>query len=316
MSDKPLTPRKTRELDLPAAPRSGQPRHLSAASGLVCVDSYLYAVADDELHLGVFRATGMEPGGLIRLFPGELPASKAPRKARKPDLEALMRLPPFNGHPYGALLALGSGSTLNRRRGALLTLDALGAVSGNACAVDLAALFGALDDHFPALNIEGGLVNGDELCLLQRGNRNLGSNALIRYQLAPLLEALGALDSHAGIIAPPLKPFDIRSVDLGGIDATPLCFTDGAALPDGKIVFSAVAENTRDHYNDGPCVAAAIGIMDMDGDIRCMHQLDQPHKIEGIDARVEGDVIRLLLVTDADDAAIPAGLFSAIMELP
>jgi hypothetical protein len=33
-----------------------------------------------------------------------------------------------------------------------------------------------------------------------------------------------------------------------------------------------------------------------------------------VDARVNGDAIELLLVTDADDADIPAALFSATME--
>ena len=53
---------------------------------------------------------------------------------------------------------------------------------------------------------------------------------------------------------------------------------------------------------------------DSNGRLLGMQRLDRPHKIEGVDARVDGDVIRLLLVTDADDAAIPAGLFSATIE--
>ena len=42
-----------------------------------------------------------------------------------------------------------------------------------------------------------------------------------------------------------------------------------------------------------------------------LYRLEQPYKMEGVNARVEGDVIRLLLVTDADDFEIPAALFSA-----
>ena len=77
------------------------------------------------------------------------------------------------------------------------------------------------------------------------------------------------------------------------------------------MVFTAVAEDTDDAYNDGPCAGAAIGIVDNDGHLRCLRRLDRPYKVEGVDARVDGDVIRLLLVTDADDADIPASLFSA-----
>ena len=70
-------------------------------------------------------------------------------------------------------------------------------------------------------------------------------------------------------------------------------------------------EDTDDAYNDGPCAGAAIGIAGNNGRLRLLRRLDQPFKIEGVDARLDGEVIRLLLVTDADDADIPAGLFSA-----
>ena len=77
---------KVRELDLSAPTSAGRPAHLSAASGLVRAGRFLYVVADDELHLGVFHAAETTPGHLVRLFPGELPATAAERKARKPDL--------------------------------------------------------------------------------------------------------------------------------------------------------------------------------------------------------------------------------------
>ena len=87
-------------------------------------------------------------------------------------------------------------------------------------------------------------------------------------------------------------------------------------MPDGATVFTAIAEDTDDAYHDGPCVGAAIGIAERSGGrLRCLHRLERPYKVEGVDARVEGDVIRLLLVTDADDAAVPAGLFSAAIAL-
>ena len=120
-----------------------------------------------------------------------------------------------------------------------------------------------------------------------------------------LLDALSSERTGA------IKPSAINRSISGTIDGIPFCFTDAAALPDGDMVFTAVAEDTDDTYNDGPCAGAAIGIADNNGRLRCLHRLDRPHKVEGVDARVDGDVIRLLLVTDADDADIPAGLFSA-----
>lgn len=299
---------KIRELNLSAAATAGRPLHLSAASGLVCLNSFIYVVADDELHLGVFRTGVSEPGHLIRLFDGELPDSKPDRKKQKPDLEALTLLPACEDYPHGALLALGSGSKRNRRMGALLGLDAQGAVRGSPRVVNLAPILAPLEDKFPALNIEGAVVCGDELRMFQRGNKKHADNAVIRYQFAALLDALTS--ERAGAI----KPTAINPFDLGQIDGIPFCFTDAAALPDGDMVFTAIAEDTDDAYNDGPCVAAAVGIAGNNGHLRCLRQLDRPYKVEGVDARVDGDVIRLLFVTDADDANIPAGLFSATIE--
>ncbi len=297
---------KLREFDLTAAAQRGRPSHLSAASGLARAGSFLYVVADDELHLGVFSSTGAKAGRLIKLFSGKLPASKAKRKARKPDLEVLTLLPAFARYPHGALFALGSGSKRNRCNGALLALDARGAVRGPPRPIDLAAMYATLNEYFSELNIEGAVVSGGELRLLQRGNKKKAQNAVVRFHLPPILDALGS-----GASMPPMVPVSVQSVDLGSIDGIALCFTDGAALPNGDILFTAIAENTEDNYQDGPCAGAAIGIADAKGKLRCLHRLDQPHKIEGVDAKVEGDVIRVLLVTDADDVEIPACLYSA-----
>ena len=303
----PITLTKIRDLNLAAPTAPGQPLHLSAASGLTCINSYIYVIADDELHLGVFCNTHSEPGQLIRLFDGALPDPKPDRKKRKPDLEALTLLPAHGDYPHGALLAFGSGSRKNRRMGALLGLDAQGAVRGSPRVVDLAPLLDPLHDTFSELNIEGAAVSGDALYLFQRGNARHAENAVVKFPLPALLDALRLGRTGA------IEPAAIHPFDLGRIDGIPLCFTDAAALPDGALVFTAVAENTGDAYHDGPCVGAAIGMADRNGRLLCIHRLDRPHKIEGVDARVDGDVIRLLLVTDADDAAIAAGLFSATM---
>jgi hypothetical protein len=304
-----ISPNKIRELDLVAAARPGRFAHLSAASGLVRAGTFLYVVADDELHLGVFDATGAGAGHLVRLFAGELPESKSKRKAKKPDLEALTLLPPFAAYAHGALFALGSGSRRNRRTGVLLGVDSDGAASGAPSVVDLSDMFSALEIEFPDLNIEGAVVGDGELCLFQRDNKHAAQNALARFRLSEVLDALAS-----GARQKPLRPIAIQRVDLGEIDGIPLSFTDGAALPNGEMVFTAIAEDTHDSYNDGPCAGAAVGIVDNDGKLRYLDRLDRPHKIEGVDAKVDGNVIRLLLVTDADDASVPAALFSAAID--
>ena len=297
-----MTLTKVRQLDLSAA-TPGRPLYLSAASGLVCISSLNYVVADDELHLGVFRANSSEPGHLVRLFEGELPACNADRKKQKADFEALTLLPSFGNYPDGALLALGSGSRPNRRLGALLGLDAQGAVRGSPQVVDCSPILASLDREVGSVNIEGAVVSGSELRLFQRGNKRNSENAIIRFQLSTFLDALSSGQTAA------IAPLAINTFDLGQVDGIPLCFTDAAALPDGRMVFTAVAEGVDDNSNDGACAGAAVGIVG--NELQCLYPLDRPHKVEGVNARVEGDVIRLLLVSDADDFEIPAALFSA-----
>ena len=111
----------------------------------------------------------------------------------------------------------------------------------------------------------------------------------------------------------PLTPVAIERFDLGVIRGTPFGFTDAAALANGDVVFSAVAENTEDAYFDGPCLGAGIGIIDGRGKRVAFGHLEYPHKIEGIHVHGEGEAVELLLVTDADNPEIPAGLFSARM---
>lgn len=300
---------KLRELSLRSAPARGRPRHLSAASGLVHVGDRLYVIADDEHHLGVFSARGREPGSVLPVLPGRLPDTPGERKAAKADLEALTRLPPLPGFPHGALLALGSGSKPNRQAGALIELDAWEVAHQPAIQLGLGELYAALRTRLPALNIEGAFTTAEHLCLLSRGNRHDFTNACIRLDLRAALHSLAeGRPLDAG------RAWDVQTFDLGSIRGVPFSFTDGASLPDGRFIFTAVAEDTQDSYEDGPCVGAAVGIVDADGRISALQQLEENHKIEGVAARLDGDTVHLLLVTDPDNPAIPADVLAGAFD--
>lgn len=290
-----------RTLTLQEAP--DRPRHVSAASGLVRAGEHLYVVPDDEHHLAVFPAAGHSPGRLMRLIEGELPSDHAERKRRKPDFESLLRLPSWPGTDLGALLALGSCSKPHRCNGVLLPLGSDG--PGTPSMVDMSSLRDGLERRFGGrLNLEGAFVAGDEMQLLQRGNKGDRRNARIRLRLETALAALasGSLDA-SGLIG-------IDEVPLGEVDGVALCFSDGAALADGRVVFTAVAEDTWDSYNDGACRGAAIGILDARGRLQRLERIEGLHKAEGIEATLRDGTIHALLVTDADDPAIPAALLA------
>lgn len=289
---------RTLSLDPATHPRGRS--FLSAASGLVRVRDRFFVIADDELHLGVFDA-GSAPLRLVRLFDGDLPESAKPRKKQKPDLEALVLLPASQAGSLGTLLALGSGSRPNRFVGAMVRLDDNGDVAGAAESVDLDPLYRSVSARVERVNIEGAFVAGDELVLLQRGGAGAGAvNAAIRFGLDSVMAWLAAGSSAE------LVPRAIQEIDLGHADGVPFSFTDGAALDGGDWLFSAVAERTDDAYDDGPCVAALLGIADRSGRVKTMHRLEPMRKVEGIAARVVGGWVEVHMVTDDDDPTVPA----------
>lgn len=301
------TQRRTLTLESPEPP--GRPAYVSAASGLVAVGSWLYIVADDALHLAVFPREGAAPGRTIRIFPGELPLEPQARKAAKPDLEALCLLVPLTGCLHGALLAVPSGSTEARRRGAVIPLAQDGSLAGAAREVDFTALYAQLARELGPLNVEGAAVTGRRLRLLQRGNGAQGTDALVDLDLERLLRAL---EEGQG-----LGPETVRTVrrwELGQAAGVRLSFTDASPLPDGRIVFTAAAEATRDAYADGPVAGSAVGLLAPDGSPLFMDAVDAKVKLEGVSAHVEAGRVHLLLVADADDVAVPSPLLEAVLE--
>jgi len=89
-----------------------------------------------------------------------------------------------------------------------------------------------------------------------------------------------------------------------------LAVTDAVALPDGRELLSAAAEDTPDAIDDGPVVATALALVDGETvlDVAAVPRVDgHVHKIEGLAVRaVGGGQVQLLGVVDADDPAAPS----------
>lgn len=300
-----LTPLKT--LTLKESSHKERHMHLSAASGLVHVGDWIYVVADDENHLAKFLVAGDEDGDLVRLFDGDLPLTYEERKAEKSDIEVLTLVPPSKRYPHGALLALGSGSKKKRKKGAVLQLTPASELEK----VDIFALndlYDFLEEKIGKLNIEGAVIVGEDIVLFQRGNKKNKINATIRMTLD---------DFYNGIFKETKKykpKINVTHYDLGKIDDVPLCFTDATALPNGDIVFTAAAENTSDSYEDGKCMGSRVGVIDSKGELLFTETIDLLVKLEGVEANVVNNAVHLMLVTDADDAAVPAQLYSTVLE--
>lgn len=296
-----------RDLSLDGHTHTLGQRHLSAASGLVCAHGRAYVVGDDEHALGVFSDADT-PGHMVPLFEGKLPSGKKARKQSKPDTETLLLLPDSRAWPHGALLTLGSGSRPQRCRAACIALDANGEPLPPARRLDLAALYEPLRQRFDDLNIEGAFISQREFVLLQRGHQGGSPNASLHYTLAKVLRWL-----HG--VGPAPAPQRIRRHRLGTVKGVPLTFTDGAALPDGRWVFTAVAEATDDSVADGACVGSAVGVMSAQSEVQALLALPGSEKVEGIAARLAGRTVEVCLVTDADDPRIASRLLRTRFKL-
>jgi hypothetical protein len=300
---------RTLHLPPPTAVGAGAPAappHISAASGLVQLGQRLFVVADDETHLAQFDLLDDGPGQLFALTQVALPHGDEARKAAKPDLETLTWLPATPGHPQGRLLALGSGSGPRRQQAVVLRLDAQHQPMPQASMVDLQPLYAALQTEFGGLNIEGAFVDGSALCLLQRGSRRWPVNACIRFDLTDFVRWLDGAGAAPQATA-------IQTFDLGHLAGVPLCFTDGAALPGGGWAFAAAAEDTLDSYSDGRCMGSVLGVVDAHGRLQHSAPLALVCKAEGIAVSMQAGQLQALLVTDADDRALPALLLSAAL---
>lgn len=296
-----LVPQRLRPLTLdPRDHPRGQP-HLSAASGLVLCGTRLYIVADDEHHLAQLDARDAvdSPLRLLRLAPGKLPADAAPRKKAKPDLEVLLRLPARQGGGSALLAALGSGSRPQRERAFVLALDARGEVALPARELPLGPLYAPLRARFGELNLEAGFVAGNRLHLFQRAHAGQPLNGHVVFDAGAMRAWLDDPSTE------PPPALSIEALDLGTVEGVPLGITDAAAGPDGGWVFSAVAEDTGNAYDDGACVGSVVGWADAQGRVGRCERLAGAPKVEGIAPVGDG---RLWLVTDADDPARPSEL--------
>ena len=301
-----LATHKIRDLVLSAPPSEGRPPHVTAASGLIRSSGRIYVISDDDFILAVFSIDNDDPGEVKLLLTGPIPMELMRTRLDKADLETMTLVPSFPAAPHGGLLALGSGSTPNRRNGAFWRLDDNGDVQGEPTQIDLSDVYARISTSCSELNIEGAAVVGDSCRLLQRGNGLHGQNAVVDLHLDRVLSALAE-----GSAIPGSAVRFVKKHDIGDIEGVPLGFTDGSPLEDGRMVFAASAEDTTDPTKDGVVTGSSIGIVDAEGGVERIEPLAELYKIEGVHADEGDGGISLVLVADADDPSVPSPLLAA-----
>ncbi len=267
-------------------------------------DGWLIA-QDDATHAAWRRASSVTAVRVLPSVEGRDVFSEAEgTKHLKPDFEAACEVT-VAGAP--AVLLLGSGATPARMRASLVRL---GDGGPRFDVVPLDPLYERVAEVLgiePALlNLEGACRLGDRLRWFNRGNLNAGlPSASIDLDLAGLVAAVtGAGGADAvGVDRP-------RTYDLGEVDGVGLAVTDAAALPDGRVLLSAAAEDTPNAIDDGPVVGTAVALVDGDDlvDVAPLVTADGTvPKVEGLG--FSGGTprgVRLLAVVDADDPLVPS----------
>ncbi|MDT0276323.1 DUF6910 family protein [Blastococcus goldschmidtiae] len=234
-------------------------------------------------------------------------------KGLKPDLEVACPAE-VDGEP--AVLLLGSGSSPRRMRGVLVRL-----VDGTpvATAGDLAPLYehaaGRLGVTMDELNLEGAGQHEDRVRWFNRGNLAAGvPSSSVDLPLEALVAAvLGRMDPASVPVGQPWR------YDLGEVEGVGLAVTDAVALPDGRMLLSAAAEDTPNAIDDGPVVATALALVD-GGTVVAVAPVPEVdghvHKVEGLALRsVDGGTVHLLAVVDDDDPEAPSAELELRVEL-
>ncbi len=276
-----------------------------AASGIAPLGDGWLIAQDDATHAAWRRAGSITPVRLLPPVEGLDVFSQAEgTKNLKPDLEVACPAE-TDGEP--AVVLLGSGSTPRRMRGVVVRL---GDDGPHARAAELGPLYervaAVLGVPMDQLNLEGASRHGDVLRWYQRGNLAAGvPSASVDLPLRAVVDAvLGRIDPSAVPVG------ERRGYDLGEVEGVGLAVTDAVALPDGRTLLSAAAEDTPNAVDDGPVVATALALVD-DVDVLDVAPIPEVgghvHKIEGLALQEVGsDVVRLLAVVDVDNPEVPS----------
>lgn len=280
---------------------------VTAASAIAPLGDGWLVAPDDSTIVAWMRPDGVTPVRVLPPVEGlDHFSEPAGTKHLKPDLEVACPAE-VDGEP--AVLLLGSGSTPRRMRGVLVRLaDGQPVVQAGELGPLYATVGRLLEVPAEQLNLEGASRHGDTVRWFHRGN--LAAGAGPASVDVPLADLIAAVLGRAGAGADAVPVSAPRSYDLGRVAGVGLAVTDAVALPDGRVLLSAAAEDTPNAVDDGPVVAAALALVDGGTvlDIAAVPEVgSRVHKVEGLALRgVEDAEVRLLAVVDDDVPGAPS----------
>ena len=292
-----------------------RPAHVRAASGLSAFREHLAVIQDDANWLALIdsdqqvTAVPLPPSSNgDRVF-----SKKRGNQADKYDLEACVTV---GSEDTLELVGFSSGSRKEREWVLRVREDKSGRLGAEF--VEAPAFFAAMrkEKAFSGagLNIEGALaLDHDRIRLFQRGNAEPCDglepiDATADFSWTALCEHLTAPQTQS-----PPRIDNVRSYDLGTLGGVRLTFSDAEHLAEGRVLFSASAEDP----DSGKVKGSVLGIIEANGDARWTHLFDEDGepfngKIEGLtlDSR---DPRKVYFVIDDDDEDTPSRIFHAVV---
>jgi hypothetical protein len=290
-----------------------RPPHVRAASGLSAFCEYLAVIQDDANWLALIDADQQVTAVPLPRSPAgdRVFSKKRGNQADKYDLEACVTVSSGEGEE---LVGFSSGSRGERRW--VLRVREAGGGEYEAEFTPAQAFYAAMEDNRQfsgaGLNIEGALsLDRDCIRLFQRGNAEPGNgrdaiDATGDFSWKELCEHLSAPERQ-----PPPAIGNIRTYDLGKLDGVRLTFSDAEHLGEGRVLYSASAEDPQ----SGEIRGSVLGIIEADGRARWTHLFDQDGsafngKIEGLTVDTK-DPDKVYFVIDDDDEELPSRIFHA-----
>ncbi len=222
-------------------------KKVPSASGLVLLDNAFYVVGDNSPWL--FKLSkGFKIKEKYLIFPAGQKFDIMP-KAMKPDFEALAHYQK-EGEDY--LLVFGSGSKTPQRD--VLVRMKLGKET-EAEVFSMREFYDVMRNvaglKEDALNIEGAVITGGMLFLLEREN-----NLVFVFKWKEMEQYLKDFKT-----CPVPEVYRMNLPEIEGLEAG---FSGAAASADGnKIIFTASVENRKDTYKDGEILGSFVGFFDL-----------------------------------------------------
>ncbi|GHE29282.1 DUF6929 family protein [Sphingobacterium griseoflavum] len=245
---------------------------IAAASGIVYQDKKIVIVSDNSILLYRYDMKAQQLAKDTLIW-NDI-AENVPKK-QKADFEAITQT-------KGVFYVFGSGS--GARRNSLITYNpernAKDSIDLKPVYENLMQKFGISDKDF---NIEGAVSMGNEWWLFNRGNGPNKKNGVFILEKRTF------------------RPKDFFAVSLPTLQAVETGFTD-ATLVDGKIYFTAAAEDSNSSYHDGEIKGTLIGRLDpKTRKLEYTQTLSEKNKFEGISLfRKSKHRLEFLLCEDED----------------